>query len=619
MMSHTKTVKYCWGQFQNRMTKTRCIGTLPLEGAAKTQWRGVVFSWTLLILDVKAKALKHSAELNKQFVQNSYTAILNRVQYYTDWKELLDELDTLKSQYFSGQAPEDLLITGEPRDVNSILTYQRNAYYSNPDLELDEIEAWCDNEDRLASLTLPDDIIRELRQVMSEWLQDLEFSNATFHHSSGACCQLSRRFGTKPFKSLLIEKDAAINVALNSICPNFSFPFLEFPLEKGIARMSRLIYVPKNYKAMRGVNPEPAGIMFFQQGVKDVLYEYISRHRLLSEVLPLSNQERNRALAQFGSFVDSFATVDLSAASDSISWTLVKSVFRDTPLYKWILATRSTHTLVCVDGKTNVLCPIHKYAPMGSALTFPVESLLFACITYIVYRKCCELKKLRFTDVLFRDTVAVYGDDIVCPTWIYYGLTATLRKLGFIPNEEKSFHEGHFRESCGIEAFRGDDVTPLRFGKTFVFSKILKPFRIFPGEISQYYSKINSCYFRGYHILRTLWLEQLKLARVDRKLKRSVLLRYTNKVDSDEGIYTPSYIVYDDKRVRYNADLQRIEVLCTVETSEEESGIQWDDRLLAFNSLIELERRHRDQPDKYATPILPNPVLRNLWIPQNFG
>lgn len=615
MMSHKKTVKYCWEQFQNRMVLTRCIGSLPLEGAAMTQWKGVTFSWTLLILDVKAKALESSHEFNRQFVRNVYNSILNRIYYYTDWRILLDELDTLKSQYFKGEAPEDALITGSARDVNSILTYQRNAYYANSDLVLDEIEAWCDNEDRLASLELPDDILGELESVMRRWLKDLNFNKAVFHHSSGACCQLSRRDGNKLNKTLLIEKDATLNVALNSLNYHFSFPYLDINLKKGIARTSRLIYVPKNYKAMRGVNPEPAGIMFFQQGVKDELYRYIAHHSLLKKVLPLHNQERNRELALFGSFVDSFATVDLSAASDSISWTLVKRVFRHTPLYKWILATRSTHTSVQVGGMS-YSCPIHKYAPMGSALTFPIESLLFAGITYITYRKLCELTKQDFSDVMFSETVAVYGDDIVCPNWIYDGLTAVLRKLGFIPNEEKSFHTGRFRESCGIEAYKGRDVTPLRFGKSFRFTQILKPHSLLPEQLSQYYSKINSCYFRGYLVLRTFWLEQLKSAT---NRGKPIYARLTNDANSDEGIFTPSSISYDDRRVRYNCRYQRHEVLCTMVVSKDTNTVNYDGALGAFNSLTDLERRPIEAKDRYAAPILPNPVLRNLWLPLDMG
>lgn len=69
----------------------------------------------------------------------------------------------------------------------------------------------------------------------------------------------------------------------------------------------------------------------------------------------------------------------------------------------------------------------------------------------------------------------VFGDDILCDFRITQDVIDTLAKLGFTVNSEKSFTGSHaFRESCGVYAWNGEDVTPLRF-KVQYFERSLSP------------------------------------------------------------------------------------------------------------------------------------------------
>jgi hypothetical protein len=94
---------------------------------------------------------------------------------------------------------------------------------------------------------------------------------------------------------------------------------------------------------------------------------------------------------------------------------------------------------------------------MGSALCFPVEAYIFwvTIVSAIVHSTKLPLEKVG-------KRVYVYGDDIVVPTeWASLSIQA-LTAVGLMVNADKSCITGFFRESCGLDAFKGVDVTPSR-------------------------------------------------------------------------------------------------------------------------------------------------------------
>jgi hypothetical protein len=152
--------------------------------------------------------------------------------------------------------------------------------------------------------------------------------------------------------------------------------------------------------------------------------------------------QRKRALLASSSGVD--CTLDLSAASDGIDWETVQAVFPDhlVRLLRW---SRSTHFEY--EGQREEL---NIYAGMGNATTFMVETLFFQAV---ITALCSQAG--------IPGSVTTFGDDIVAPSAL----------MGVIPpegygrhlriNADKSFWTGSFRESCGIYAHKGVDVTPL--------------------------------------------------------------------------------------------------------------------------------------------------------------
>jgi hypothetical protein len=92
---------------------------------------------------------------------------------------------------------------------------------------------------------------------------------------------------------------------------------------------------------------------------------------------------------------------------------------------------------------------------MGNGFTFEVESLIFWAIASTVVQAVTGTR-------YFRDhRVLVYGDDIIVPSCAYDQTLQALKVFGFIPNAEKSYGAGPFRESCGFHGFAGLDVTPF--------------------------------------------------------------------------------------------------------------------------------------------------------------
>jgi hypothetical protein len=154
------------------------------------------------------------------------------------------------------------------------------------------------------------------------------------------------------------------------------------------------------------------------------------------------------------------ATIDLSAASDRVSLDLVKALFTnvDDNVLQYLLATRSTHTRL----PNGVTLEMQKFAPMGSAVCFPVQGIVFfaLCVAAIQLDRNVPLH-------VAAQSVYVFGDDIVVNTRDVHSVMTALESVGLRVNRAKSFMRGLFRESCGMFAFNGVDVTPVRFKTSF--------------------------------------------------------------------------------------------------------------------------------------------------------
>lgn len=206
-----------------------------------------------------------------------------------------------------------------------------------------------------------------------------------------------------------------------------------------VVRGAKIVTVPKNAKTDRVIAKEPTGNAFLQQGVRNYMTERLKRFGIR-----LDDQSINQNLARIALRED-LATVDLSAASDTITTELVYNLL---PI-DWVLYLddiRSPELLV--DGAWSHQ---FKFSSMGNAFTFPLETLIFWSLTWATHTALSEPTTF----------VSAYGDDIICAGRCYEELKFILEYVGFEVNAKKSHAIGYYRESCGKHYFDGADVTPV--------------------------------------------------------------------------------------------------------------------------------------------------------------
>lgn len=228
-------------------------------------------------------------------------------------------------------------------------------------------------------------------------------------------------------------------------------------------RACQLCLVPKTAKGPRVISKEMPEIIFPQMAFHEVLKKSMSG--LFGGVMNLSDQSRNRELAREGSINGEMSTIDLSSASDMVSFGLCRATFRDTGIGYFLENARAS-TVLAPPGEAfwagtpsaTEAITLGAVGGMGSGLTFPLLSL-------ICHLACCYGIWLKNPDLeygLIAAQVSVYGDDIVLPTkWANQAIDG-LVSAGLKPNLDKTFKSGLFRESCGGDYLSGVDVAPIR-------------------------------------------------------------------------------------------------------------------------------------------------------------
>jgi len=214
-----------------------------------------------------------------------------------------------------------------------------------------------------------------------------------------------------------------------------------------VVRGSCLTFVVKRVGEARTICYEPSMNMLIQK-----LIGLYLKYRLKACLgIDLLNQERNRSLARLGSLCDSYATIDMSSASDLNASIPVLQVLSP----GWFRLLDDCRSKEYFDPIKKSWQPFQKFSTMGNGFTFELETLFFAAIAKVA------IDSVRNDAIAWRE-VAVYGDDLLFPKEYAHVVKQALLIFGHIPNSEKSFTEGPFRESCGGDYFEGTNVTPFK-------------------------------------------------------------------------------------------------------------------------------------------------------------
>nr|UJQ85244.1 MAG: hypothetical protein 3 [Leviviridae sp.] len=210
---------------------------------------------------------------------------------------------------------------------------------------------------------------------------------------------------------------------------------------------ARLCAVPKTVDKARLITVEPYLHTLVQQAARSyitrsMMFGSLMRYRAYRrfwDVMP--SHQRYRALASSADGRD--ATIDLSNASDCIPYDLVADIFPG-HIMAWIDISRST-----LFKDDEGVYPLNIFGGMGNATTFIVETLTFAAYVISI---------AQYYSLPARCTV--FGDDIICSSELYDSGLLEKESSFFKVNKSKSFSGCNpMRESCGIFAYSGEDIT----------------------------------------------------------------------------------------------------------------------------------------------------------------
>lgn len=421
------------------------------------------------------------------------------------------------------------IMTGRPellKYVLSFLRFGKKLAYVDKSLDATAFHGWLEVEDRLRTLKFSDEDTASLRTIIAELVGPLHIDHLLPKFGTG---NVSEAGVTDVYKKLKhLSTDRKLEYAFFRERP-FRGSEEGFDSQRVIRQrgnsldIARLKFVPKDITKSRSICMEPNAYMYFQQEVHRWM-RYTMDHSVISRFVTLNDQTANQQAAIHGSTYLSSDTIDLSSASDSVHAELVRRIFPPDWLF-YMFATRS-YKVKLLDGEIR---QVEKFAPMGSAVCFPTQCIIFTAVciyAYLAYthRKTTGSWICTKDDVVFLlnsihkarsgstpftrllEPPVVYGDDIIVDSRTTSIVIATLERLGFAVNVDKSFTgSSSFRESCGVYAYEGLDVTPVLFRLPF--------FRRGDWDAKVYASfigSINEFRKNGYHAVASFLLSILK-------------------------------------------------------------------------------------------------------------
>jgi hypothetical protein len=197
--------------------------------------------------------------------------------------------------------------------------------------------------------------------------------------------------------------------------------------------------------------------------------------------------------------------------------------------------------------------------------------------------------------------VRVFGDDIIVPLDCSDTTQEALGDLGFKVNTAKTFSEGNFRESCGVDAYDGYDVTKV--------SCLTSPDVTRPESIVSSVDTHNNFFDRGY-------LCSAEFIKSTVRRQRSMIVP---TVAVGSGAF--GFFGFDDEigkglKKRFNPHLHRSEIFCTcVSNRTERKAVERDSTLLQyFTEVCKPPDRSEERLGVVSRTVT---KLRNRWVSES--
>jgi hypothetical protein len=307
---------------------------------------------------------------------------------------------------------------------------------------------------------------------------------------------------------------------------------------------AKVVLVPKDSRGPRLISEEPLDFQWIQQGLGRAIVRHVEHCALTRYNVHFTDQRPNQLGALLGSTKTYFhthsktgkfipcklvngryATLDLKEASDRVTIGLVDLLFPE-PLKGALMNCRSLST-VLPSGK---VLKLNKFAPMGSALCFPILAMTVWAIL-----------DAGSPDADTRESILVYGDDVIVKSEFSEHAIKLLESFGLLVNRDKSCTKGFFRESCGTDAFLGENVTPVRIRTPWASTR-------HPSTYASWIAYANSFHARQYYATYDL-------------IVKALFAVYGDIPSKDMALPCPSLVeVPEEKRPkvrRTNRDLQK--------------------------------------------------------------
>lgn len=326
-------------------------------------------------------------------------------------------------------------------------------------------------------------VIRRARVLLNKLFSGFDPRDIVPRHGPGAVSTKERLSGKYRFTRLnerlqaMYPFDSYFCASLGHYC-DVAKSVETMPFSEPFARV---ILVPKDSRGPRLISCEPLEFQWIQQGLGEAIVRLVESHPLTRDSVHFTNQQSNQFGALLGSRTGRYATLDLKEASDRVTVGLVRLLF-PANVVDALLAARSQGTIL----PNGTSLKLRKFAPMGSSLCFPIMALT---IWSLVTASSMDAKVN--LGLKPNDDLLVYGDDVVVNTAQAEHAITILESFGLKINRDKSYTVGLFRESCGVDAFNGENVTPVRV-------RTLWHHHPSPDVYTSYIDYSNSLYRRGY-------------------------------------------------------------------------------------------------------------------------
>jgi hypothetical protein len=301
--------------------------------------------------------------------------------------------------------------------------------------------------------TIPLDKMRLVKRVKREMRRLLGPIPDMFYHEGGF--GPGSTLSNPRSRSSIYEKLDIKNPTITRDCAWF-YPALPSRLRSvwgcddnfHFVKANRFMMVPKNYKTFRGICVEPLINAYVQRG-----FGLHMKKRLRRFGIDIDTAESvHKELAKAGSLGAGYSTIDMSMASDTIAYEVIKAVLprnwftlldrcrsKATDISKYFIDNQDLFEEYGIiptghssDGEAD-LYRLEKFSSMGNGFTFELETMLFTAIA----RACGD------------KTARSFGDDLIIRSSYNEPVLDALKFFGFTINIDKSFTSGSFRESCG--------------------------------------------------------------------------------------------------------------------------------------------------------------------------